>query len=260
MTPEYTNQLATQLLLSGLATVLALGIASCLVIVYIRRTQAARVSSFKRSARDGVSGQQDPPVYQPCIFEQTCRWLVVKSSQVRAVQTALGLHNATPCSWGEGMSQLTPRKLFVSPPVRGWILVIGQGLPDPSDDVDHCFHFLCKLSRALGQVQFFSANRALNHHAWIRIDRGHIQRAYAWGGETLWNQGERTQAEMELGMKCLGYCERPPSIELGGAHSSNAEKVMSLAARWSFDPTAVSESMLRAGCGVAGELTQPRRR
>src|SRR4051812_40434366 len=116
MTPEYTNQLATQLLLSGLATVLVLGFASCLALVYFRKGRnqgphgsfvVAKVKSF---------GPLQQPDYQPSVFEQACRWLVVKNSHPQAVQAALGLHNPTPCSWGEGISRLTSGKLFVSPP------------------------------------------------------------------------------------------------------------------------------------------------
>jgi len=258
MTPEYTNQLATQLLLSGLATVLVLGFASCLALVYFRKGRnqgphgsfvVAKVKSF---------GPLQQPDYQPSVFEQACRWLVVKNSHPQAVQAALGLHNPTPCSWGEGISRLTSGKLFVSPPVGGWILVVGHGLPEPTEDADRCFHFLCRLSCALGHVQFFSANRVLNHHAWIRAERGRICRAYVWAQETLWNQGDPTTAETELGLKCLAYGEQPNSLEPEGAESqaNNAEKVMALAARWSFDPTTLSADMLRQGWGVAGELAQ----
>ena len=48
-----------------------------------------------------------------------------------------------------------------------------------------------ELSRKIGQVQFFSVNRAVNHHAWVQAEAGVIQRAYAWAGRTFWNQGAR---------------------------------------------------------------------
>jgi hypothetical protein len=131
-------------------------------------------------------------------------------------------------------------------------------LPDPVDDVDRCFYFLLKLSRSLGHVQFFSLNRALNHHAWIRAHSGHIRRAYAWAGETLWNQGEPTQAEIDLAMKCLGYGELAQSVEPSDSPGSNTEKVMLLAARWSFDPTSVDENRLRVGLGVSGDVLHSR--
>ncbi len=123
------------------------------------------------------------------------------------MQSALALHNPKPCLWSEGLSGDGEQKLFVSPPVSGWILVIGPALPDPSDDVDVCFRFLLELSRKVGQVQFFNANSMLNEHAWVRADAGRIVRGYAWAGKTLWNQGAATQAERDLGMKCYDYTE-----------------------------------------------------
>jgi hypothetical protein len=129
--------------------------------------------------------------------------------------------------------------------------VVGPGLPDPADDVDRCFHFVVKLSRALGHVQFFSCNRALNHHGWVKAESGQIRRAYAWAGETLWNQGELTQAENELEVQCLGYGEQPDLLSIAPT-PKNSEKVNPLAARWSFDPATINEAMLRAGLGVAG--------
>src|SRR5262245_32954186 len=51
-------------------------------------------------------------------------WLAVKSQKLVAVQTALGINNPTPCGWTEGLE----KRLFIAPPVKGWILVIGSGL------------------------------------------------------------------------------------------------------------------------------------
>ena len=56
--------------------------------------------------------------------------------------------------------------------MNGWIIVTGSGLPNPSCDVDECFRFLTELSRKLGQVQFFQADRILHHHAWARVENG----------------------------------------------------------------------------------------
>src|SRR6185503_20162467 len=123
------------------------------------------------------------------------------------VQMALELHKPTPCSWEEGMTVAHEQKLFISPPVEGWILVMGSRLPEPADDVDQCFRFIVALSRKLGHVQFFSVNRAVNHHAWVLADHGHVLRAYAWAGKTLWNQGRITKAELDLRLKCYDYTE-----------------------------------------------------
>ena len=149
-------------------------------------------------------------------------------------------------------------KLFIAPPVKGWILVMGAGLPDPSEDVDRCYRFLVELSRKLGQVQFFSANRALHHHAWVKADGGRIIRAYAWAGKTLWQQGSRTAAERALELRCFDYTEPAERVSFSSPDlvSLNVEKVPMLAAHWSLDPNRIDERVLETERGVTGELSR----
>src|SRR5882724_7895723 len=173
-----------------------------------------------------ISGCSPAPIQY--LSRPTC-WLAVKSQSLLAVQAALGLNNPTRCCWMEGLE----RKLFIAPPVKGWVLVVGSGLPDPSEDMDRCYRFVLHLSRKLGHVQFFSLNRVLNHHAWVRADGGRIVRAYAWAGRTIWKQGTRTAAEADLKVRCLEYGEmlERSSFEQVEALTANVDKVPLLAAR-----------------------------
>src|SRR5665213_1031861 len=178
-------------------------------------------------------------------------WLAVRSVSTEAVKDALELNRAAPCSWEEGLAG--GHEFFISPRVHGWVIVTGLGLPHPSDDVDATFLFLTALSRKLGHVQYFYASRLMRHHAWARLDDGCVTRAYAWTGETVWNQGAKTMPETRLGLKCFAYGDTLPSKE---AVEMNFEKVAALAARWSLDPAAIDESSLNHASGLAGELSQ----
>ena len=146
--------------------------------------------------------------------------------------------------------------LFIGPPVNGWIIVTGSGLPNPDSDADECFRFLTELSRKLGHVQFFQAERVLHHHAWVRVENGVVKRAYAWAGETVWNQGGKTAEETELSMKCFGYGEHPNAASWAAAEwtAANVTKVPLLAARWSLDPARIDGSLRKH---VAGESPRP---
>ena len=179
-------------------------------------------------------------------------WLAVKNPNLLAVQKALGLNNPTPCGWSEGLD----KKLFIAPPFKGWVLVVGSGLPDPSDDVDRCYRFVRRLSGKLGQVQMFSCSRVINHHAWVRADGGRILRAYAWAGKTNWKEGARTTAEIDLDLKCVEYggtYERTSYGQGEDALAANVDKLPLLAARWSLDPALIDEQLLEQGQGIAGE-------
>jgi hypothetical protein len=194
----------------------------------------------------------------PFLFDRPTRWMAVKCSNLQKVQNALGLHNATPCPLSEGFSRLGDHKLFISPPLKGWVLVVGNSLPDISEDVDKVFRFLMRVAGEVGSVQYFGANRVLNHHAWVRIENNRVYRAYAWAGETIWNQGQRTAAEKELELKCYNYCDNPLPYPFTArdSHVANTEKVMQLAAKWSIDPMAVNNQNLRASFGIAGDLSR----
>ncbi len=164
-------------------------------------------------------------------------WLAIRSLEAQAVRAALANQGG----------------FVISPRVNGWVIVTGPGLPNPSDDVDACHLFLTALSRELGHVQFFYMEKFSAHHAWARMDDGWVTRAHAWAGETVWDQGTKTVAENELGMKCPGYgddYETESWIKKEKA-AANVEKIPLLAARWSLDP-----GILHRAGGMAGESSR----
>ena len=184
------------------------------------------------------------------------QWLAIRSGNVAAVQQALGLANAQRCSWAEGFSDLDGQRLFIASPVQGWILVVGPALPVPEDDIDRCFHFITRLSQQLGHVQYFSCDRVLGNHAWVRAHTGRIERAYAWAGETLWNQGTSTSAEKALNMHCQPYGQTVVELDYLELDqlTENTEKVSNLAARWSLDPASLTDRPRAMELGISGEM------
>ncbi|HEX4351199.1 MAG TPA: hypothetical protein VH251_12465 [Verrucomicrobiae bacterium] len=205
-----------------------------------------------RRARLNQNLFPDPFSFLPLKSESPPRpacWLAVRSVSTEAVKTALGLNRAAPCSWVEGLAG--SHEFFISPRVHGgWVIVTGLGLPNPSDDVDATFLFLTALSRKLGHVQFFYAEKFSRHHGWARLDDGCVTRGYAWAGETVWNQGAKTLPESEAGLKTFGYGEQTATILDA---EINFEKVPQLAARWSLDPAEVKLDSTRQSIGLAGE-------
>jgi len=254
--PLKDGDLIAALLLMLLGIALGIGV-TCLVLV-VHFLRKGRLGSRPAPRRVDLMARERR-LHAP-IFNGPNRWLAVRSGNPHLVQAALGLNNPTPCSWEEGVSAAHEHKLFISPPIRGWILVMGSNLPEPGDDVDKCFRFILDLSRKLGQVQFFSVNRAVNHHAWVQAEQGVVQRAYAWAGKTLWNQGALTRAEIELVFKCYGYGEGEERVDFGRPDPTalNTERLPLLAARWSVDPTSVDARMLKENQGIAGQLSRSR--
>jgi hypothetical protein len=251
--PAVDYDLTPVLLLSLLGFVL---LTAALLVFFVLRVRA-RLAASKSEGSDAPTNPVAalPAGFYPSLLKRSNCWLAVKDQSLASVQKALALHDPQPCTWAEGVSVHGGQKLFVSPPVSGWVLVIGPALPDPGDDVDACFRFLQKLSHKLGQVQYFNLNPLLNHHAWAQLDFGHVIRAYAWAGETLWNQGPVTRAESELRMRCHDYAEAvgPASLGANETAARNTDQVHLLAARWSLDPEAIDERCLAEGWGIVGE-------
>jgi hypothetical protein len=216
------------------------------------------VVAWRRRMRPGRPTTLRPrpvfPLLQLSYAPRPASWLAIRSRNPQAVREALGLDHFTPCPWVEGLTG--GHGFFIGAPVNGWIIVTGSGLPDPGNDADDCFYFLTDLSRKLGQVQFFLAERVLQHHAWVRLENGAVTRAYAWAGETVWNQGAKTAAETDLSMKCFGYGEHPNAAAQAATEwmAGNVAKVPLLAAHWSLDPARINVRHLRKHVdGIAGD-------
>lgn len=184
-------------------------------------------------------------------------WLAIHSSNPRAVEAALGLSNAAPCP--ESDDTAGGHDFFIRAPVNDWIVVTGSGLPHPGIDVDRCFHFLIRLSRVAGEVQFFLADPLLHHHAWARVENGAVKRAYAWINETVWNQGVKSIAEIELNMKCFSYGEDAGMDDATtvGYAAANVEQIHALSARWSLDPSAADGNLQTPPGGIARRSVRP---
>ena len=235
-----------------LMMILVMGIVVC---VGIFRAIVLRELARRGRARNTFAA----PQLSAAVFEAPSRWLAVRSQNPHAIQAALGVQHPRACSWSDALATPFEPRLFISPPVDGWIVVMGCDLPDPADDIDECFKFLSGLSHKLGEVQFFSRNRAVAHHGWARLSAGKVLRAYAWAGETLWNQGEVTAAERELKLRCLAYAQNAEAFGLAEREllALNTERVVRLAAAWSIDPTAVEGADLESQ-GIAGDLLHGR--
>jgi hypothetical protein len=230
---------------------ISLGAGMLWLVVRLRRQSSAlkQARQINRSLASFAERRQ----FHPNFTQRPSLWLAIRSQNPTEVQEALSLNDPTPCSWVECMNG--EHTLFITPPVNGWLFVIGTGLPVPADDVDACFHLLTALSRKLGQVQFFQADPVLRHHAWARVEAGRVVRAYAWAETTLWNQGIKSAAEMELGLKCFAYGADIAASKWGAADllAANVEKVPLLAARWSLDPATIDGRILAQAHGIAGK-------
>ncbi len=224
------------LALAVLALVLAALVCTIWLIVHAER---------KRRAQQYTAS---PP---SVAFGSSMAWLAIKSDDPDAVIAHLALTACRTVDWPAGLAALHARRssdsaIFVTPAVRGWVLVAGHALPQPLGPgfADKTTPLLAELSETFGEAQYFLAYAPLDCFGWLRAIDGRVRRAFAIGDEgPIWDVGRMTSAEHALGLKFYelrGVDAR--AGDGGGAMllSPTESQVTALAGRWSIDPTTLS--------------------
>src|SRR5262249_43189589 len=150
-------------------------------------------------------------------FGYKVSWFAVRASDSAAVVDALEFGVATPANWRSGLSAAGRRddpSVFVSPPVAGWVLVVGFSLPYPVAATQSLpvadtqalreigrklDVLLARLAKRFDEVQFFGSYRVVDFVAWARAQNGKPTRVFSFAdGEVFANAGEQTSEEASL--------------------------------------------------------------
>lgn len=177
---------------------------------------------YKEVKEEDVCAQPDTPA----AFGYKPGWLAIRSRDPRAVMEALRLQNCRPANWTCGLSGVNTGKWFVSPSLDGWVLVVGAGEKQLSQER------FAALNRRFSEVQIFVANREKSIFSWAKYQGGICIRAYAMSrGEVFLDQGELTMEEISLG---FGRFPR----KSGGSREDfpTCDSVLAIAAAWGIDP------------------------
>lgn len=203
---------------------------------------------------------------RPHAFGYHMAWLAIRTRDTARVLAELRLQGYERANWRTGLGTVYsaehgPSRLFVAPPVNGWTLVVGLGLPHPlgKEFVDKALPLLMQLGSQFIEVQYFLAHPPIDYFAWARIIDGKVVRAYAVGGDgVLWSRGKPTREERSLGQKLyeIRGLRKSRSASAGKAIVYPTEAhVMALAGRWSLDPTRLAgEATAEPGLGYIGTL------
>jgi hypothetical protein len=162
---------------------------------------------------------------KPESFGYKVKWFAVKASEPASVFHALELGEAsTPANWASGLQAAHGATgsrgtddawAFASPPISGWVFVVGSWLPYPvtptEPELAGQFHIgrsfdvlFSRLMTRFGDVQFFGSYRVVGFVAWARAQGGEPKRIFACAdGSCYANFGERTPEEAKLGFANL---------------------------------------------------------
>lgn len=200
---------------------------------------------------------------RPKPFGYGMAWLAVRARDPKAVMEALGVVAAAPANWNSGIGTVYDPKLgeghvYVSPPVNGWVFVVGLSLPYPASGgfVDKFTPLMIDLGRRFAEVQYFFSYPLIDFFAWARLIDGRLVRAFAVGDEgVVMNRGRTTPEERGLGLKLFEL--RGVKGRKGDAGGElvlhpTEDHVMRLAQRWSLDPTRIDQAGAGPGLGYIG--------
>lgn len=155
-----------------------------------------------------VAQKDEKPVIKPeppIPFGFKCAWLAVKTSDRRKLEKCLEIKEVKEANWSMGLEVAYEKggRLFFTPAMDNWVIMIGVSLPDAIKDRQKLTDLLIKLSKEFGEAQYFGTHRVTEYQAWVKAVNGNIVRAVAYSGERQafsWVAGEPTKIEKELGL------------------------------------------------------------
>jgi hypothetical protein len=181
-------------------------------------------------------------------FGYKCMWFAVKTDNKNMLAEILKLKNISDCNWQVGIDMAYKGSVFITPPIDGWTLACGWGLPhgDSKEGIDEVKNILKTLSKEFGEAQFFCTHRVTEYHCWIKATNGQVDRVYSYLGESGKNvaiEGQPTEFERTLNLantfsdesKDDKYFEREDIVW------ADEELLMKVAEHWSIDPSKLDE-------------------
>lgn len=191
-------------------------------------------------------------------------WFAIPTEDSPRVISAFGLENPMPANWLTGIDAVygNLKYAFVTPPVDGWTLVLGLGLPsfDTEKSTRKFLAFIDAVAVTDPEFYYFGTHRIVDFHSWVRVSEGKIQRAYAYLGErgaTLYECGNKTKEEIALGFHF--FDERSPEsasddyFEREDLRNPNEEDVMRISAAWTIN-TQTLDQRIEKGTGFLAEI------
>lgn len=140
--------------------------------------------------------------------------------------------------------------LFISPPVKGWVFIVGVPYLEAQSHpyLDEILHVLLP---AFPEVQYFGSYRVVNYVGWAKAVNGQWLRRFAYAdGKIMYNDGAFSAEERRLGLMELQELDCCDDFEVWlESEGSDEETVMHLAGLWSINPDDLPEMDLPLSVG-----------
>ncbi|SEO38094.1 hypothetical protein [Paenibacillus sp. OV219] len=211
-----------------------------------RRVTLPSPPNVQASSAQTLSGQPKPD--HPVPFGYKIQWLAIQTDSVEKVIEQLSVTGLQRSNWANGIESAYEDYIFITPPVKGGVLVIGNAMPSAGgvDHVNEIKPVIERLSKVFDEVHYYGSHRVVNYYVWAKASNGRITRAFGSEGDVFWEEGTATAEERALGF-------RFGDVEAEDAWLPSEEDVLAIAKRWSIDPQ-MKYSDLEPGVGYIGKV------
>ena len=198
----------------------------------------------------------------PVNFGFKCQWFAVYTTDTKKLADWLGVKDATPCNWKNGIEYAYQNSVFISPPVDGWSLAISKlQLPvaQTEEDARLIKTMVEDLSKEYSRAQYFGTYRVIGYDCWMKAENGRLERAYASvdGANTI-VEGEPTPVEQKFNLINTLSEEAtndPDYYDREDLKWPNESITMDIAAAWSVNTQDLEgRKDIAPGVGLVGVL------
>ncbi len=180
---------------------------------------------------------------KPRPFGYKTSWICVKCDSSEQVIDALGLKKAVRSNWEFGLSQ-TRDRVFVSPPLDGYVLAVGYNTFGFMRSVNEELDALKVIAAKFDEVQCYASHRVSDFYAWAKFVKGELVRGYVFGEGVSLNEGKLTTEEEKLGFDSIIQGNGEDDCE--SVEFPDEENVVEIAAAWGIDPLFEDNDYLEA--------------
>lgn len=211
-------------------------------------------SELRTLAVEARSVQVQPPSRQPepdypVPFGYKIQWLAIQTDSVQKVIDELAVTRLERSNWEEGIKRAYEDHIFITPLVKGGVLVIGNAMPSAGGvgHINEIKPIMERLSQVFEEVHYYGSHRTVDYYVWAKASRGRILRAYGVEADVFWEEGAVTEEERALGFRF----EHRNAADYDNKWLPNEEDVLAIAKRWSIDPQ-MKYGDLAPGLGYIG--------
>lgn len=127
-------------------------------------------------------------------------WLAFRSEDTDGVAAAINLLNPSLTNWETGIdAAYTSGKVYVSPPVKGWVFAVGNPCSYLDDDtnknIEKLKNWLRALSSQFGEVQAFATHRVTEYQKFwtTMVQKPLTSRCLTWKESMIFVRRMRTR-------------------------------------------------------------------